>query len=419
MAEGTLGDRWLLALCTGRALLYALFMVYAASIPVLLEAWSMSATQAGTISGAFMLAYAASLVLASWLADRIGAKRVFLASAWLTGVGSLAFGFLARDYTSALLLYVLIGAVQGGSYGPVVMIFADRYRPAVRGGAVGLLIASTSVGYAFSLVAAGALLGIGGYETAFVVTGCLPLVGTVVCTIALRGFPNRIHQRPAGGVSVRSLVGNRDAMRLIVGYTGHSWELLGMWQWLPAFLAASLALSGALTLEAAAMGAWFSALMHLCGSVASSRMGSLSDRLGRRRVLVFLGIAGAVVSFGIGWLVTAPFALLLILALVYGFLTVGDSPVMSTALTEAVSPSELGTALATRSLTGFTAGAIAPVLFGTVLDLTMGLGSPTLSWGLAFVSLGLGGAVAAICALGLGRAGAEPGAHLTREEASP
>ena len=220
---------------------------------------------------------------------------------------------------------------------------------------------------------------------------------------ALRDTPNVVHQHARSEPSLRALRNNPDAVRLIAGYTGHSWELLGMWQWLPAFLAASLALAGDELGRAAALGAGFSAAMHVCGSFASSSMGSLSDRLGRPRVLFALGLLGAAFSMSIGWLVAAPFALLLVLALGYGFVAVGDSPVLSTALTEAVPAEHLGAALATRSILGFGGGAVAPVVFGGVLDATGPIGAPGLAWGLAFVSLGVGGLVAALCARRLGR----------------
>jgi len=401
--EGTLKDRWLTTLCLSRALMYAIYMVYAACLPVLMHEWAMSAAQAGTVSGAFMIAYATSLVASSWLAGRFGARRVFYWSSWLSGLSALAFGLFAHDYLSALLLYGLAALTQGGTYAPAVMLFADRYAPKVRGRAVGMLIASTSLGYAFSLMVSGTLLGLGGYRLAFLVCGALPLAGAAMTAYALRDTPNVVHRHDRSESSLRALRRNPDAVRLIVGYTGHSWELLGMWQWLPAFLAASLALAGGELGRAAALGAGFSAAMHVCGSFASSSMGGLSDRLGRPRVLFALGVAGATFSMTIGWLVTAPFAVLLVLALAYGFVAVGDSPVLSTALTEAVPAEHLGAALATRSILGFGGGAVAPVVFGAVLDASAGHGSPTLSWGLAFVALGIGGVVAAACARRLGR----------------
>lgn len=227
--QGTLKDRWLVAVCGSRTLMYTVFMVYAASLPVLMPKWDMSAAQAGTVSGAFMLAYAASMVASSWLAERFGARNVFLWSAWSSGVSAIVFGFLARDYYSALVLYALAAVTQGGIYAPALMLFADRYPSSVRGRAVGLLIASTSIGYALSLLVAGVLLGVGGYELAFSVCGVLTMLGAVFSAMALRETPNVIHARPRGESSLRAMLANRDSVRLIGGYTGHSWELLGMW----------------------------------------------------------------------------------------------------------------------------------------------------------------------------------------------
>ena len=64
-----------------RIAMYANFMVYAACLPVLLDKWDLSATQAGSISSAFMVGYAVSLFAFAWLSDYFGAKRLFFFSA--------------------------------------------------------------------------------------------------------------------------------------------------------------------------------------------------------------------------------------------------------------------------------------------------------------------------------------------------
>jgi len=89
----------------------------------------------------------------------------------------------------------------------------------------------------------------------------------------------------------------------------------------------------------------------------------------------------------------------------YAFSALGDSPVLSAALSEAVRPAYLGAALALRSFLGFGAGAIAPLVFGAVLDATNPPGAAPATWGWAYTVLGAGGIVAAICAYGLGTAG--------------
>ena len=194
-------------------------------------------------------------------------------------------------------------------------------------------------------------------------------------------------------------------MRLMAGYTFHSWELLGMWAWTPAFIAACLAVSGLASVQAVEIGSYITAAFHLTGLVASSTMGRLSDRTGRRSVLFAMALTSTLCSFVFGWLIGWAPALLFAVGAIYGFTALGDSPVLSTAFTEAVRPAYLGSGLALRSLLGFGAGAIAPLAFGAVLDATNPAGVTPATWGWAFVTLGLGGAVAAWCAWGLARAG--------------
>lgn len=396
-------DAWLLAVCFGRLLFYSVFMVVAACLPVLRVEWGMSATQAGTVAASYSFSYALSLLFFSWLADHMGAKRVFLISALLSAVTALTFGLAARSYASALVFYPLAALGQGGLYTPAIMLFADRYAPHRRGSAVGWLIASNTVGYGASVLLAGAMLALGGYELAFTVAGAAPLPGVAILWLALRTTPNVVRPRARGAELWQTLRRNPEARRLVAGYTFHCWELLGSWAWLPAFLAAGFGLGGAALSKATESGAYLTAGLYLVASLASWSMGTLSDRLGRRTVLLAMAVTGAAVSMVYGWLIAWPMVALFALGLLYNFATVGDSPVLSTAITEAVDASGLGSVLALRALLGFTAGAIAPIVFGMVLDATNPAGAAPQVWGWAFMTLGCGGVGAAWCAWRLGR----------------
>ncbi len=396
-------NAWLVVLCVSRTFNMFIFMTYAATLPVLRPAWEMSATAAGSISTGFQLGYAVSLLVCSWLADRVGARRVFLVSGWLAAATAVAFALYARSYLSALVLYTLVALSQGGTYTTAIMLMADRYPRERRGAAVGWLLASSSLGYALSLLVSGAALRLGDYRFAFGATAAGPVVALALAWIALRGTPNVVHARAEGQGFGGEVLRNRSAMRLMLGYTFHSWELLGMWAWTPAFVAACLAVSGLANRQAVEIGSYLTAAFHVTGLVASSSMGRLSDRTGRRSVLVTMALTSTLCSFVFGWLVGWPVAVVFAVGAIYGFTALGDSPVLSTAFTEAVRPAYLGSGLALRSLLGFGAGAIAPLVFGRVLDLTNPPGATPTHWGLAFVSLGLGGAVATWCAWGLPR----------------
>ena len=396
-------DLWLPGICASRFFLTTIFMTYAACLPVLRTAWGMSATQAGSVATGFQAGYAVSLLGFSWLADRVGARRVFLTSIAMSATAALGFALFARSYASGLLLFTLVALAQGGTYTTAIMLVSDRYRSQHRGAALGWLIAASSLSNAASLLVTGAVLSRGGYQAAFMVAAAGPLAGMLIGWFVLRGTPNVVHPRDGGPGAASELMRNPHATRLIVSYTAHSWELLGMWAWAPAFVAASLAVSGAMTLRAAELGAYLAASFHVMGLVASSSMGHLSDKLGRRTVILALAAISAACSFSFGWLVAGPLLIIAVVGAVYGFTALGDSPVLSVALTEAVRPAYLGSALAIRSLVGFGAGAVAPVVFGLVLDATNPTGGPAAGWGWAFAVLGVGGLIAVLSAWGLPR----------------
>jgi MFS family permease len=399
-------DGWLAGICASRVFNGLVFMSYAAALSVLQREWGMSAAQAGLIASGFQIGYAVSLVVCSSVADRISPKRLYLWSLFAAGVFSLVFAVFARGFTSALILHTIVGISLGGTYTTGVMIIADQYVARHRGMAVGFFIASTSCGYAISLAISGVAIPVGGYKLSFLLTCFGPMLGWVLAWITLRHTAVSAPGRRKEQRFTREVLGNRPAMLLIWGYTCHNWELLGMWSWTPAFLAACLALTGSTEVSAAGYGAYITASFHFVGLLASFSMGTLSDRMDRARILLVLAAASMACSFLFGWSAGWPLVLVVGIGLLYAFTALGDSPILSAALTEEVDAAYLGAALGFRSLVGFGAGAVAPVAFGAVLDWS----NPMIhgqrvyaDWGWAFSVLGLGGAGAVWAALRFGR----------------
>jgi MFS family permease len=399
-------DGWLAGICASRVFNGLVFMSYAAALPVLQREWGMSAAEAGLIASGFQIGYAVSLVVFSSVADRVSPKRLYLWSMFIAGVFGLGFAVFARGFTSALILHTVVGVSLGGTYTTGVMIIADQYVARRRGMAVGVFIASTSCGYALSLAISGVAIPVGGYKLAFLLTCLGPILGWFIAWITLWRTAVPAPGRRQEQRFTREVLGNRPAMLLIWGYTCHNWELLGMWSWTPAFLAVCLALAGATEVNAAGYGAFISAAFHFVGLLASFSMGALSDRMDRARILLVLAAASMACSFLFGWSAGWPLVVVVGIGLVYAFTALGDSPILSAALTEEVDAAYLGAALGFRSLVGFGAAAVAPVAFGAVLDWT----NPVIQgqrvyadWGWAFSVLGLGGAGAVWAALRFGR----------------
>ena len=390
----------LITIFIARVFLFLPFMVVAGCIPVLIDEWNIGAANIGTIISGFFLAYACSLTAFSYLSGVIGAKRSVQISALSTALSSAAFGLFASDFLSTFLLYSLIGLCQGGVYTPLIALFRDNVPSDNLGSAIGWLISSTSIGYAASISLTGIGLGIDSWRLAFLLTGSLTAVGSVVLLRSIKSLDNVIHLTSKDRTFFGQLSKNRPAKTLLAGYCAHNWELIGMWSWAPSIITASFVLSGTSTANASQWSAQFVMVLHLCGAIAASTMGALSDRVGRRMVLLWTALIATILSFSVGWTVTFSPVLVAGLMIIYAFFALGDSPVLSTALAEKIEPALLGPVLALRSLLGFIVAAIAPVTVGLVIDTLVGVGfSDTVVWGTAFGTLGLGGALAFWCAM--------------------
>jgi MFS family permease len=378
-------------------------MAYPAVLSVVQKEWGLSATAAGSISSAYQIGTAVALVVVSTLADYLNPRLVFRVSAGLTALVALLIPVLAQGLVSALLLFGAVAVAVAGIYTPGIMLLAERFEPARRGRAMGWFLAASSMGYVVALVVGGMVVERAGWRTALFVLALGPVLCFLISLVLFHGDRSRRATPPTPRrLSFDAdLSGNRPAQLMIAGYVFHSWELLGMWAWTPAFIAAALAVHGTALERAAGLGAALSALFHIMGIVASTVGGTLSDRWGRTAVIVGMMLVSSACSFGFGWMLAAPLLLIVVVGGIYGFSALGDSSVYSTGITETVKPDRLGSALAVRSLLGFGAGAVAPLVFGWVLDLYGGRNASVAGWGWAFSALGVGGVLGLLSMLWL------------------
>jgi MFS family permease len=258
---------------------------------------------------------------------------------------------------------------------------------------MGFYLAAASAGYAISLIMTGAVAPFIGWRGALILNAAGPVLGALIAIYALRNTPNVIHpvsdeQPRANPIPV--VLKNKPAMLVTWAYSFHSWELLGLKAWLPAFFSASAAISGSTLLQAASLGAGLTAITYITSMGGSIAGGWLSDRYGRTATILIMSVSSMSLCFALGWMVQLPLWLLVIIASIHSFLAIGDSSVYSTAVTELVPPRYLGAAYSVRSVIGFSAGAFSPWVFGLVLDATRAAqpDAEVLAWGLAWCSLG-------------------------------
>jgi MFS family permease len=389
--------RVVLLLCGAEILSMTGFATYPALLSVLRAEWGLSNSAAGLISGTFFAGYMAAVPVLVGLTDRIDTRRIYLLATALAAAGSLGFGLFAAGPVSALVFQALVGAGLAGTYMPGLRLLTDHFHGPNQSRGVAFYTSTFGFGTAASLLLAG-FLAEAGWRWAFAAAAIGPLIaGPLVFWSFPPAPPHASELRPAALFDFRPLLRNRAAMGYILGYGAHCWELFGLRSWMPAFFAFSLGLTSSQAvplLGAAALAAW----INLLGPLASILGNEVAVRRGRRSlVLTVMGAAG-VMAWCVGFSAPLPIALVFLLMATYFLLVMGDSAALTAGLVAAAEPGRKGAAMALHSLLGFSAGFIAPLVFGGVLDLAGGDGR-VLAWGLAFGSLGMWGVAGAVCSL--------------------
>lgn len=410
----TTDRRWLAgfaALCVGQFLAHQTALSFSALIPILKDEWHLSASQTGLILGVFQLGQTGAYVAVGFLLDRLRSKPIMVISSAMVGVGDLLFALGARDFVSGFLLRLLAGALLGGLYLPALKHIAETTPRLQRGIATGIYVGVSVAAYAAPLLYVGLLAPSIGWRATMVAVGLAELLGAYVLARNVQDapLPAPAQERARFSRYVGDVLANPAARSVIVAYTGHNWELFGMWGWMGPFMVASLTSRGNSPHAALVMGGMLAAaVIGLGGIVGAVAGGRLSDRLGRPRAAVLMLGASLPCSLAFGWLFHAPLALVMAVGLVYGTVVLADSPAYSASLMELVPPRSLGGAFSIQMLFGWAATVVAPVAFGAILDLLRARSQePVLPWGAAFGLMALGPLVGLLALRPLKRAAAQ------------
>lgn len=386
-------NRWLLLLCLTQLFIMLVFINYSAVLPLLKEEWQMNNTMAGSIFSIYQFGYILSGVILSTLADRFSIKKIFIISALWSGTANLLFAIYAHDYSSAMFLRALTGIGMGGTYMPGLKLVSERFPSSQRGKAIGIYVGSLVMGASLSLLVTGSVTSFMGWRGAFVICSIGVYLGIILSLLVFRDYNQVSADRMPDESYMTSVVKNRPAMLMILGYGSHMWEMYGMRSWLAPFFTASLIQYGFNAGKATGWGATASALIVGVGTFSTAITGGMSDRVGRTKTITVVMTASALISFVFGWLVNFSPWIALAAGLIYGYLIVAESPVFSTGLTELVTPAYLGAAMGIQSLVGYSLGMIAPTVFGWALDIFKGwepLPGINGEWGIGFATCGIG-----------------------------
>ncbi|WP_313951194.1 MFS transporter [Accumulibacter sp.] len=376
------------------------FALVPSLLPQLSEQWSLSATEAGWLGGVFFLGYIVAVPVLVGITDRIDARRVYIASAALSGAALAGFATCANSFAGALLWWWLAGLALAGTYMPGLKALTDRLPAAAQSRGTAFYTATFGVGAGLSYFWIELLQSFLSWPRLFAVAAACAALAVL---LVWRGIS-------AGEMTARtevrhdrwrSVLRDRRILAFCGAYFGHNWELFGFRSWLVAYLAWTHANAPD---RLTSMPGLIAALATFLAVPASILGNEGAQRWGRIRWLKTVMPLSFALALLVGFSGGQSSDLLVPLILVYAASMNLDSAALTAGLLTETPPDRRGTALALYSSIGFAGGFVGPVAFGVALD-AYGRASHA-GWAAGFVTLagGVGFGRWAIGRLGSGPA---------------
>jgi AAHS family 4-hydroxybenzoate transporter-like MFS transporter len=345
----------------------------------------LTAGQIGVMLGAFCLGP---------VADRVGRKRMLIATALTFGVFSFLTAF-ASSVGELVVLRVLAGFGMGGIV-PAAMAYGAEYAPhRLRATITTLVWMALPVGGMIAGFSAIWLIPAYGWQSLFVVAGVMPLVLSLLLAavmpeslaflsthggdqdkmrrIALRIAP-QLEAAPDAvfyateeklpGVPLKHLFTEGRGLGTIllwIMFFLSFFLMIFCVSWVPSFVRTA---SGSTTASGTSLMAW-----NIGSLIATAAIGQMIDRLGYYRILPAAFVLIAVAAWGLGATLTAPIAIVVVLVGVLGFVTGGSNSglmaLASNSYPVAIRSTGVGAAY---SLGGRTGALVGPMLGGILLQ---------------------------------------------------
>ncbi|WP_271408523.1 MFS transporter [Pseudomonas sp. Q1-7] len=283
-----------LALFSGGFATFALLYCIQPMMPVLSGAFSISAAQSSLALSVSTAMLALGLLVTGPLSDAIGRKPVMVVSLLAAALFTLASAAMPT-WEGVLLMRALVGLSLSGLAAVAMTYLSEEIHPHHLGLSMGLYIGGNAIGGMSGRLISGVLVDFVSWHAALAVLGGLALLAGLVFW---RVLPESRHFRPTPLRPATLLEGYRLHLR----DAGMPWLFLTGFLLMGAFvtlfnyigyrlLAAPYQMSQALV--------GVLSVVYLSGIYSSAWVGSLADRLGRRKVLwasILLMLGGMVLT---------------------------------------------------------------------------------------------------------------------------
>ncbi|HEV8670398.1 MAG TPA: MFS transporter [Candidatus Limnocylindria bacterium] len=333
-----------------------------ALLPFIRDAFALSYTDAGFAVTAYTIASGVTNAPLGVLADRIGARRVIVWGLVLIGLSSVAIG-LSSEYWQLLAFLIVMGVASGTYHAPASALIAEMFSSR-RGMAMGTHTTAGHLSFFAAPLVAGTLAAAGTWRTPYIAFAIAP----IACAVLLwRVAPTGT--RSTGRHGWLATVGDIGAVARRVG------ALVTLSILFQVVLSAAMAFLSLYLVDARGISPGVAAALfgvpQLAGLVGAPMAGTLSDRFGRRIVLL-LGLA---LMGPAAWALTVvPNELVFLPLLLIGVSLSIRATTTEVLIVDNTPPERRSTVLGTYYLVNQPVGGIAAPIFGGVAG-AIGIGA--------------------------------------------
>ncbi len=261
-------------------------------LPIFAAEFRLGAGESSLSLSATTAVLAAALILASWVSDRVGRRRLMVWSIVSTAALGLALPF-SPDWVSLVANRAVMGLTLSGLPAVAMVYLAEEMEPDALGFSMGLYVGGTAIGGMAGRLLSGVLADWIGWRPALLVLGTAIALAALAVVLLLPQARNSGRHRLALS-QLGHLIAVQFTDRGLPWLFASAFLLMGSFVTLYNYAGFRLALPP-FELSHAAISSIF--IVYLLGSVSSAWAGGLSQRLGRRRLYWVLVL---VLAIGIG-----------------------------------------------------------------------------------------------------------------------